>query len=151
MMFNESIMRLINTKDKPFFLSKVQLYANASKPTGKEYRSKGKVIITSLTNNIPPPLSFWSNLYTVEYPWMKNRFAGKVASNFVLLMRISILPPMSDESNSNLFLMEFILRYPTIILSLLVPTWMIMMLSGFFLRCGTTKTWYPELWHQGKF
>ena len=88
MMFNESIMRLINTKDKPFFLSKVQLYANASKPTGKEYRSKGKVIITSLTNNIPPPLSFRSNMYIPENPWMKNLFVGKAASKAAsLIMR----------------------------------------------------------------
>ena len=34
----------------------------------------------------------------------------------VELWKISVLPPMSDESNSNLFLMEFILKCPIIIL-----------------------------------
>ena len=100
------------------FLSKVQLYAKLSKPTRKEYRSKGKVVMPSLTNNIIlPPLSFRSNLYTVEYPWTQNWFVGKFACNFVsLTMRISILPPMRGESNLNLFLMEFILSCSIIIL-----------------------------------
>ena len=48
---------------------------------------------------------------------MKNSFLGKVASNFIsLIMRISIFPPKIDESNSNSFLMEFVLRCPIIIL-----------------------------------
>ena len=110
MTFNEPISH--------FFVRSFNSMQNASKPTGKEYWSKGKVIMSSLTNNIiPPPLLFRSNLHTVEYPWMKNWFAGKVVSNFVwLITRMSILPPMSDESNSNLFLMEFMLRCPVIIL-----------------------------------
>ena len=57
---------------------------NASKPAEKEYRSKVKVIMPSLTNS--------------------------------LIIRISILPPMSDKSYSNLFLTEFISRCPMIIL-----------------------------------
>ena len=48
---------------------------------------------------------------------MKNSFLGKVASNFIsLIMKISIFPPKGDESNSGLFLMEFVLRCPVIIL-----------------------------------
>ena len=48
---------------------------------------------------------------------MKNSFSGKVASNFIsLIMKISIFPPKSDESNSDLFRMEFVLRCPVIIL-----------------------------------
>ena len=133
MVFNESIVRVINTKDKPFFLSR-------NKPTGKEYRSKEKVIMPSLTITLFPHLYHFDpfctpqltgrllnvlcmfNLHpvstgTVEYPWIKSWFVGKVASNFVsLIIRISILPPMIDESNSNLFLVKFILKCPIILL-----------------------------------
>ena len=112
-------MRIINTKDKPFFLSKVQLYTKCFKAHWERISFQRKVVTPSLTNNIipPPPLSFRSNLCIFEYPWIINWFLEKVASNFVsLIIRLSILPPMSDESNSNLFLMEFILRCPIIIL-----------------------------------
>ena len=56
-------------KTKDLFLRRFNSIQNASKPTEKEYRSKGKVTMASLTNNIiSPPLSFRSNLYTVVYP-----------------------------------------------------------------------------------
>ena len=101
-----------------FFFRRFNSLQNTSNPTGEEYQSKGKVVMSSFKNNIiSPPLSFRSILCTVEYPWMKNWFVEKVRSNFVsLIMRIYIVPPMRDESNSNLFLMEFILRYPATIL-----------------------------------
>ena len=55
----------------------------------------------SSTNNIFPPLvSFRSHLYTVEY---LSLLVGKIASQFVsLIMSVSILPPMSDESTYSL-------------------------------------------------
>ena len=72
----------------------------------------------SLTSSITPsPLPFRSILHTVEYSWINDWYVGKFASNFVsLIIRISILPPMSDKSYSNLFLTEFISRCPMIIL-----------------------------------
>ena len=87
---------------------------NASKPTGKEYRSKGKVITLSSTNNIFPHLYHFDPTCTKLniFPW----FIGKIASHFVsLIMSISILPPMIDESTSDLFPLEFILRCTIII------------------------------------
>ena len=117
-MISNYLMWGLLQKISHFLFRRFSSMQNVSKCTGEEYRPKGKMIMPSFTSNIiPPPLSFRSILFLVQYTWMKNWFAGKVTFNFVsLIMRISILPPMSDENNSNLFLTELILRCTTIIL-----------------------------------
>ena len=51
---NDTLVRVINTNDKPIFFGKFKSKQNLSKPIGKRDLSKGKVIMSYLTNNIIP-------------------------------------------------------------------------------------------------
>ena len=62
-------------------------------------------------------LHLWSSLNGFEKLSIKNFFSRKVSSNFVSdTISISILLPANVTSDSNLFLTEFKLRWPMIIL-----------------------------------
>ena len=66
---------------------------------------------------IPPPLAVRSSLNGFEKPSIKNCDPGKVSSIFFSdTLSISRLLPTNLTSDSNLFLIEFILRWPMIIL-----------------------------------
>ena len=74
-------------------------------------------IFCLMQTKIPPPLTVWSSRQGVEKPSIKNCDSRKASSIFVCYtISMSILLPTYFTSDSNLFLMEFMLIWPVITL-----------------------------------
>ena len=81
-------------------------------------------------NKSPPPFEFLSNLYGVQNPFNLNWAEENESSNLVSeISNMSILVSMMKDNASNLFLIELIFKWPTIIFS---GHWIFISLSPIF-------------------
>ena len=106
-------MCVIWTSKKPFLISQVEFYKKTFKRV-TDYNSfdavGGKVL--------PPIFTVWSKQYDPENPLMINCSLGKVSSTLIFkIIRTSRLVLTRSRRYSNLFLTEFILTWPIIILN----------------------------------
>ena len=75
------------------------------------------VILLVIYRRIPLPFLFRSSLNGVQEPCIKNWEAGKESSNFIsVIIKISISSAAIFLSKSNLFLMEFMFKWPIMFL-----------------------------------
>ena len=80
-------------------------------------------------NKIPPSFEFLSNLYVVQNPFNLNWAEENKSSSLVSEMSsMSTLVSMMKDNVSNLFLIELIFQWPTIIFS---EHWIFISLSQF--------------------
>ena len=69
-------------------------------------------------NKSPPPFEFLSNLYGVQNPFNLNWAEENESSSLVSeTSHMSILVSMMKDNTSNLFVLELIFKWPTIIFS----------------------------------
>ena len=67
------------------------------------------------TNKIKPPPNLFRSLRNILYPFTWNCWSGKESSNLVSeIKQISVSLRISSLKSNNLFLIEFILRWPII-------------------------------------
>ena len=90
--------------------------------------------ILSLANKIKPLPNLFRSLRNMLYPFTWNCWSGKESSNFVSeIKKISVSLRTSYLKSKNLFLIEFILRWP------------IIRFLAYFRRCWGRKFTVPSL------